>query len=718
MAAPRFVWRESNPVSREWVIRIVFSDGAPPLELKTAGERMQIGEIDERCVAATNERPALSAKEIAARTWTPSASVWGAIREHRAAKIEIAGTRSRAQVRIRISQDPAGAPIFYRDVPLMPEETQRGVINPLGASALPLIAWRLRDLGETRSRLLLEGMPTCANCHSFSSDGKVLAMDLDGPQNDKGLYALAAVEPRMSIRNQDVIEWSSFRQNVMPESRVGFMSQVSPDGRYVVTTVNRADYVANFKDYRFLQVFYPTRGMLAWYSRESGEMRLLPGADDARYVQTGAVWSPDGKYLVFARAEARNAYPPGSKPAESANDPNETRIRYDLYRIPFNGGRGGLAEPIRGASRNGKSNSFAKISPDGRWLVYVQAANGALMRPDSELYIVPAAGGEARRMRCNTALMNSWHSFSPNGRWLVFSSKSLSPYTQMFLTHIDEQGQDSPAIRIENATAANRAVNIPEFVNVPPAGLAKIEVPAVEVYRRFNRAVELTGQQQFEAASAEWRKVVEMAPDNLKARNNLGLVLSHQGKLDEALLEFRKALELNPSYLPGHNNAALVLESMGRIEEAIAHWEAAIQLNSASGPAHNNLASALYSQGKTGQALPHWRAGLGLEPNRVSALKAAAWALATSGDDQLRDPEQALEFARRAAQLSQERDAEVLDTLAAAYADAGRYTEAVETARRAMALAREQQNLPLSEAVSARIALYENRTPYRVHHQK
>ena len=71
--------------------------------------------------------------------------------------------------------------------------------------------------------------------------------------------------------------------------------------------------------------------------------------------------------------------------------------------------------------------------------------------------------------------MNSWHSFSPNGRWLVFSSKSRSPYTQMFLTHLDEEGNDSPAILIENSTAANRAVNIPEFVNIPPDGMLKIE---------------------------------------------------------------------------------------------------------------------------------------------------------------------------------------------------------------------------------------------------
>jgi hypothetical protein len=374
----------------------------------------------------------------------------------------------------------------------------------------------------------------------------------------------------MSIRGEDVIEWSSFRQNVPPQSRVGFMSQVSPDGRYVVTTVNRADYVANFKDYRFLQVFYPTRGVLAWYNRGSREMHVLPGADDPGYVHTGAVWSPDGKYLVFARAAARDAYPAGTRMAQFANDPNETQIQYDLYRIPFNDGRGGRAEPIGGASRNGKSNSFPKISPDGRWLVYVQARNGELMRPDSQLYIVPAMGGMSRRMRCNTLLMNSWHSFSPNRRWLVFSSKSLSPYTQMFLTHIDDQGHDSPAIRIENATAANRAVNIPEFVNVAAEEFGNIEVPAVDVYRRFNRAMELTEQENFDAAISEWARVLQLAPENLKARNNLGLALAHTGKLKEALGEIQKAVEMNPSYAPGWNNLALVLQSMGRVDEAIA----------------------------------------------------------------------------------------------------------------------------------------------------
>jgi tricorn protease-like protein len=77
-----------------------------------------------------------------------------------------------------------------------------------------------------------------------------------------------------------------------------------------------------------------------------------------------------------------------------------------VCELPFHEGRGGKPEPILGASQNGMSNSFPKISPDGRRIVFVQSRNGLLMRPDSQLFIVPAESGTARRMRCNTPRMN------------------------------------------------------------------------------------------------------------------------------------------------------------------------------------------------------------------------------------------------------------------------------------------------------------------------
>lgn len=886
-APPTLLWRDPSEEATVWVIEVSFASGAAPIRITAPGEPYRLGEIDPRAVADTNEPPKLTPEQAAARTLRPDGPTWETIKKRsvdRPAIITITGHRdarlgppvSRGRVSIRTAREPVGAPIFYRDVPLMPTETEKGVIKPLARAGIPLIAWRLRNVAETESRLLMTGLHTCANCHSFSADGKTLGMDLDGPRNDKGMYALAAVQPHMAIRNEDVISWTTFLGRPQGDLRVGFMSQVSPDGRYVVTMISGWQqeaspgagagpgrrprrqlisnfYVANFKDYGFLQVFYPTRGILAVYDRTTGRLAPLAGADDPRYVHTGAVWSPDGRYLVFARAEAREPYPEGRQMAAYAGDPNETPLQYDLYRIPFNEGRGGTAEPIAGASRNGMSNNFPKVSPDGKWIVFVQCRNGQLMRPDGQLYIVPASGGRARRMRANTPRMNSWHSFSPNGRWLVFASKARSPYTQMYLTHIDEEGNDSPAILIENATAANRAVNIPEFVNIPPDGLLKIDVPAVEFYRIFDLAWEAAGQGRHAEAVPLWRqalelspadarvhmnlavsltnlgqagealrhyrkaveldpdypeahmnlgaalaaagriaeaiphyeKALELDPEYLEVHSNLGAALAAAGRLEEAAAHYRKALELKPDFAEVHSNLGVALARLGRLEEAISHFERALKSNPNSAEIHNNLARALartgrleeavsrfekmlerypdsaelnnslgvvliwarrpqeatarfrraaelkpgfaealsnlgdtlyYIEGRPAEALAAWNALIEAAPNHIPALAQAARLLATAPEAELRNAARAVELAERASRLSGGSDPQVLEALAAAYAEAGRFPEAVAAAHQALRLALERNQGSLADVLRERIRLYENRTPLRAAH--
>ncbi|MBS1854875.1 MAG: tetratricopeptide repeat protein [Acidobacteria bacterium] len=801
ITAPIFEWRDNAKDAVRWRIDIAFADGSPPIHALSKGEPPRIGAIDPDCIGDTNEPPKLTPREAAAHTWTPDAPTWAAIKRHSVsapATVTISGERGadRASIRIFTSRDPAGAPIFYRDVPLMPSEVEKGVIKPLAAAAIPLVKWRLRNLAEPASRVVMENMPVCANCHSFSADGKTMGMDLDGLNNNRGLYILAPVRPEMTVAEQDLVQWSTAQGPLKGSVRVGFMSQVSPDARYVVTTINPLQasgagdapsnyYVANFKDYRFLQVFYPTRGILEWYSKASGILQPLPGADDPRYVQMGAVWSPDGKYLVFARAEARDPAAPGVPLAKFANDPNELPMRYDLYRIPFHDGKGGEAEPIAGASRDGVSNSFPKVSPDGKWIVFVKSRNGLLMRPDSELYIVPAAGGEARRMSCNTPLMNSWHSFSPNGRWLVFSSKSRSPYTRMFLTHIDGNGNDSPAIPIENATAANRAVNLPEFVNIPPDGLRSIGGPALDYYKLVDRATYFQKQGRLEDAIAAWRQAIAIRPADALAQNSLGTallmtgrrkeagahlqlgaelklraaVVAHpadgaarrnlgrlllergrvdeavanlrqaveldpasapahtdlgaallrQGKLDDARAQLRRAIALDPRYAPALYNLGLVEDRAGQTADAIGQWRQALALNPDYREAHDRLADALYARGQAAEALAHWREGT----RDAATLRQAAWVLATYPDPAVRDGHEAAALAARAVQLSGGTDARVWDTLAAAYAESGRFADAVLTARRALALARQQNSGALASAIEARIRIYQAATPFR-----
>ena len=530
-------------------------------------------------------------------------------------------------------------------------------------------------------------MHTCANCHSFSGDGKTMGMDLDGPENDKSLYTVVPVQQKMTIRNEDVISWTSFREELGSQLREGFMSQVSPDGRRVVTTIKPPGtkgtqfyYVANFEDYRFLQVFYPTRGILAWYDRDARKLQPLPGADDPRYVHTNAVWSPDGKYLVFARAEAKDPSPANGKMAAYANDPAEVQIQYDLYRIPFNDGKGGKPEAIAGASRNGMSNSFPKISPDGRWMVFVEARNGQLMRPDSQLYIVPAAGGQARRMRCNTPLMNSWHSFSPNGRWLVFSSKSRSPYTQMFLTHIDSEGRDSPSILIDNSTAANRAVNIPEFVNISPNGIERIAVPAADFYRQFDVAAALTKKGEYTAAIREWTKALAMGTDDARARNNFGVSLAGEGRMEEAIAQYRQALALKPSYPEAHDNLGNALARAGRLEEAIGHYRQALEGDPASADAHNNLGTVLMEQGRLPSAVGQFEAALAIRPDYAAAHNNLAFALAA--EDRL---DEAVAHYRKAIEIDLAYT-DAHNNLGTALARQGKLDEAIVHFRKALEL--------------------------------
>lgn len=682
--APAFLWRDNAPGAKVWRIEIGFAAGGTALTAWSAGERLPVGAIDPRCVAEVNRPP----EAPPGHAWRPPAALWLEIQRrsrNNPATVTISGfasreaktSLSRAETQFTTSTDSVDAPIFYRDVPLMPSELEKGVIKPLATGSVPLIAWRLRDVRAKESRVVMEGIHSCANCHSFSRDGKTLGIDIDGPLNDKGLYALVPVAKQMTIGKPQLIEWSTFRGKLGGKLRVGFMSQVSPDGRYVVTMINDTAaeqtsyqrrqnpldlianfFVANFKDYRFLQVFYPTRGVLAWYSRETGVLQPLPGADDPRYVHTNAVWSPDGQYLVFARAEARDAYPPGARNAAFANDLAERSIQYDLYRVPFNGGRGGTPEPIRGASANGMSNSFPKVSPDGKWIVYVEAKNGQLMRPDSQLHMVPAEGGLSRRMSCNTRLMNSWHSFSPNGRWMVFSSKSRSPYTQMFLTHIDADGKDTPAILIENSTAANRAVNLPEFVNIAPDGMQRIEAPVTEYFSQFDRATDISKRGASDAAIAAWQKAVSLAPEEAAAHFNLANALAAAKRRDEAMEQYQRALALSPDHSEAHNNLGKLLLTAGRAPEALSHFEQAVAANPRNAQARTNLGVLLAQSGRVPEAIEQLRRAIALAPDDVDAHNNLGLFLAMSGDLDAAIPE-----VETAARLSQNRDPLILDLL-------------------------------------------------------
>jgi Flp pilus assembly protein TadD len=759
---PQFAWRDGSAAT-VWRIEIDFGAHSHPMKFWSNGEKMQLAPVDD--TLAGYVPPTLTEEQAAAHTWRPDAKTWAEIKQstvEQPATVTITGYAnekakqplSHSQAAISTSKDPVGAPLFFRDVPLLPpapESEQRGVIKPLPDSVLPKIRWELRYISDTQSKTVMTGLPTCANCHSISRDGKTLGIDVDGPQNDKGLYALIPLKKNSSISNDYVIHWSAFSEE-RAQKRFGFMSQVSPDGKFVVTSIDVPHahgvrvldrlYNGFYSFYGFGQVFYPTRGVLGWYSKETGKLEPLPGADDPNFVQTAAFWSPDGKWIVFSRAAARDPYPAGQKKSTYANSPDETQIQYDLYRIPFNNGKGGTPERVVGASENGMSNNFPKVSPDGKWIVFVQCKNGLLMRPDSKLYIVPFEGGEARPLESNFPVMNSWHTFSPNGRWLAFSSKTPSFYTHLYLTHIDDNGHVSPPVVVENATASNRAVNIPEFMNIGPEdgpdSLEHIATPAMDFYKIFDNAVQLAEKRQYDAAVPVWKQAVQMDPDDARAynnlgvalaatgsisdavaqykkslelnpdnsqtRNNLGSVLAQEGKMDEALAEIRKAVEINPDNSQAHINLAHVLETMGgNIDEALSEVNKGIELAPKSPEGHNVLGVILARTGKLDQAIPEMQKAVEIAPNGLEFRFNLGRALAAAS--RFSD---ALPQFEAAAKLPGGDDPEILQLLAAMYSENAQYQTAVTTARHALDLAIKQNNEALADSLRANIARYEH----------
>jgi hypothetical protein len=361
------------------------------------------------------------------------------------------------------------APILYREIPLPFSFAEEN---------MELACYSLYNAASYNPpHKVLDGFNVCGNCHSFTGDGETIALDFDASSRDKGGFFISKIDTVTAFNKEHYLSWSKFRN----ESTFGLFSKISWNGRYVVTTIR--DRVVSKKveflhpnDLAYSQVFFPVNGVLAIYDREKGTLKELPGANDLKYVQSNAVWTPDDKHIIFARAEAI-PYPDTNTQYKSFIDDNELieayvtgekKMKYDLFIIPFNDGEGGKAIPVKGASMNNKSNYFPAVSPDGKWLAYCQSDNLMMLRPDSRIHMTSLETGKSKKLKSNFTAMNSWHSWSPNGKWLVFSSKAFSAYTDMLLTHIDKNGKASIPVLLENSHATDRAVNYPEFINISP----------------------------------------------------------------------------------------------------------------------------------------------------------------------------------------------------------------------------------------------------------
>ena len=209
-------------------------------------------------------------------------------------------------------------------------------------------------------------------------------------------------------------------------------------------------------------------------------------------------------------------------------------------------------------------------------------------------------------------------------------------------------------------------------------------------------------------AIGHYTKALAIRPDYAEASCNLATALLTKGDIDGAIARYLPCLEVLPNEPDGQYNLASALLRKGRIDEAITHYEKALELLPENPDAHVNLGSALLAKGRLQDAIAEYRSALRLAPENTAAQSNLAWLLATSPDPSIRNGPEAVLLAEQASQRSGGTKAVVLRILAAAYAEAGRFDEAKDTANEALQAADSQGNFGLSKMLRTDIALYES----------
>jgi len=247
---------------------------------------------------------------------------------------------------------------------------------------------------------------------------------------------------------------------------------------------------------------------------------------------------------------------------------------------------------------------------------------------------------------------------------------------------------------------------------LPYLGLAvRLSPKSSEAHSNFGSALARKGDHS--TAIEHYQTALELKPQQPKVHLNMGISLNKIGRLDDATSHFAEAARLEPDNLDAQYNLGRNLFLQGKANLALAPLELVLKSNPENAFAHFYVGQASLRLRLMNQAIAHLREAIRLQPNWPEALTALAWILASDPDEKHRNGAQAVTLVEQAATVPDARQPILLDALAAAYAEAGHFENAVATAQQAMTTATQLGQTNLSSEIAKRRELYRSRQPYR-----
>ncbi len=381
------------------------------------------------------------------RGWRPDAALWERVKSSGAGgnvTLEVRGIRAEGTARagdtvyadsisFHVSEYDADPMIIYR------------MVTPLfHAFKTPDIWWR--DITSFNKGLFYPGDGVyCTNCHAFPGSPDLKREDLE---------VAIAVRKQLGKPTYRILGLYNFASRVGRTLGINsFFMSWDPLGTKMIACKGVEIYSKPLVTLE-AQEFFVRHADIVVVDAKTLKEEPLPGASTAEYMETFPAWSPDGKTILFARAE------------EMGDEWHETK--FNLYRLAYNDGKGGTPEPVSDACDNGLSNFFPRFSPDGKWIVFNKADWSSLVAPTADLYIMSTQpGSRPRKLECNVDYaMDSWHSWSSNSRWLLFATKRRDGiFATVMMTEIDENGHASPPIELPTKDGNTMmCYNVPEFM--------------------------------------------------------------------------------------------------------------------------------------------------------------------------------------------------------------------------------------------------------------